>query len=342
MTTTTDTEFASRFAGLNVSSFVNNNATLPGFVPAQSPINLGMYDDIGRATLYGYDIQESFFDRFMKSPLTRGDAEMMARFSEVNSRAYNPNAPDTDLFNGSKPSMLADVAKKNLSRQIYTEINDHVLKQYVQTEDMINNAIAILQASNYNCYRDDMWVAAKTYFSGSVRSAPAGSNIVLTHRVDDAGFAEEFSETLYNLVNNKFAYKSSAYNASGYRTKAENVAVCLTKDLAWPAFQKYYSNVFNPEYLKVKMTTDYVDSWATPAGMPQTADRLIGIAVDPRAWSITPLPDALTTEAFRNPVRKSTSFATTYEYIFHTAPFFDIAFIWEPAEEENAETPGVQ
>lgn len=118
--TSTDTDFTARFAGLDVSSFVANMKNLSNFAPAESPINLGMYDDIGRATLYGYDVQPNFFSRFMKTPLPRGDAELFARFSEVKSRAYDPLAPDTDLFNGQRPSMISSVAKKNLSRQIYT------------------------------------------------------------------------------------------------------------------------------------------------------------------------------------------------------------------------------
>lgn len=329
--TSTTTDFGSRFSGLSISSFTANQSTLADFKPAQSPINLGMYDDIGRATLYGYDQQPNFFSRFMRAPLERGDAELFARFSEVKSRAYDPAAADTDLFNGQKPTLISSVAKKNLSRQIYTEINDHLLKQYVQTPEMINSAISILQASNMQCYFDDMWTASKTYFSGSSRGAKSTQMHVMTAKPTDAGFAEEFNELLYKITQNQFKYKSTLYNASGYNTRSESVAIGLSQAVSYPAFKKFYADTFNPTLLDVPQTADYVDSWGVLAGAPSSAGELIGIVVDDRAWSITPMPEALTTEAFRNPVRKSTSFATTYEYAFNDAPFFNKAFIFAPS-----------
>ena len=328
--TSTDTDFQTRFEGLNVSSFVANMKNLKEFVPTESPINLGMYDDIGRATLYGYDVQPNFFSRFMKTSLPRGDAELFARFSEVKSRPYDPLAPDTDLFNGQRPSMISSVAKKNLSRQIYTEVNNRLLKQFVQTEDMIGSAISILQASNMNCYLDDMWSASKTYFSGDMRNAKADQIHILTHKPQDAGFAEEMNELLYDIIQNQFRYKSDKYNASGYRTRSENVAIGLCQKVSYPAFKKFYADTFNPTLLDVPQTADYVDSWATPAGAPEQAGELLGIIADTRCWSIIPMPEELSTEAFRNPVRKSTSFATTYEYAFHDAPFFNKAYIFAP------------
>lgn len=331
MTTGTDTDFASRFSGVDVASFVANTSNLAGFTPAQSPINLGMYDDIGRATLYGYDQNPNFFSRFMKTPLSRGDSELFARFSEVSSRAYDPLAADTALFDGQRPEMISSVAKKNLSRQIYTEINDRLLKQYVQTEDMIGSAISILQASNMNCYLDDMWTASKTYFSGDMRNAKTGQIHVMSSKPTDAGFAEEFNELLYNITQNKFKYKSTLYNAAGYNTNSKDVAIGLCQKVSYPAFKKFYADTFNPSLLDVPQTADYVDSWATPAGAPSGAGELIGIVADTRCWSIIPMPEALSTEAFRNPVRKSTSFATTYEYAFHDAPFFNKAYIFAPS-----------
>ena len=328
--TQTDTDFTTRFSGMTASSFVANQTNVAGFTPAQSPINLGMYDDIGRATLYGYDQQPNFFSRFMRAPLDRGDAEMFVRFSEVTSRAYDPLADDTALFDGQRPQMISSVAKKNLSRQIYTEINDRLLKQYVQTPEMINSAIAILLASNMQCYLDDMWTASKTYFSGSVRDAKSTQMHVMTAKPTDAGFAEEFNELLYKITQNQFKYKSTLYNASGYNTRSDSVAIGLSQSVSYPAFKKFYAETFNPELLDVPQTADYVDSWATPAGAPSGAGELIGIVVDNRAWTITPMPEALSTEAFRNPVRKSTSFATTYEYAFNDAPFFNKAYIFAP------------
>ena len=329
MPTGTDTAFTARFSPLTLATMVANQSTLANFIPTASPINLGMLSDIGRATVYAPDIQDSFYARFMKAPLARGDAAMSARFGEVTSRAYNPAAPDTDLFNAANPSMMTNVAKKNLSRQIAVELNDYWIKQFCQTEEMIGDAAAAIMAASNACYRDDMWVAAKAYFSGSVSGALSGQLKTMTANPNESGFAEEMIETLWDFSQNKFAYKSTSYNAAGFNTKSTNVHIVLKKDAEFPAFKKFYADTFNPEFLKITPTIDYVDSFATPAGAPSGAGDLLGMIVDDRAFAITPMPDTLTTEAFRNPVRKSTSYFTTYEYAFQKDPFFNIAYIFE-------------
>ena len=329
MPTGTDTAFTARFAPLTLATMVANQTSLANFVPTASPINLGMLSDIGRATVYAPDIQDSFYARFMKAPLSRGDAAMSARFGEVSSRAYNPAAPDTDLFNAANPSMMTNVAKKNLSRQIAVELNDYWTKQFCQTEEMIGDAAAAIMAASNACYRDDMWVAAKAYFSGSVSGALAGQLKVMAANPNEQGFADEMIETLWDFAENKFAYKSTSYNAAGFNTKSTNVHIVLKKDAEFPAFKKFYAETFNPEFLKITPTIDYVDDFATPAGAPAGAGDLLGMVVDDRAFAITPMPDTLTTEAFRNPVRKSTSYFTTYEYAFQKDPFFNIAYIFE-------------
>ena len=329
MPTGTDTAFTARFAPLTLATMVANQTSLANFVPTASPINLGMLSDIGRATVYAPDIQDSFYARFMKAPLSRGDAAMSARFGEVSSRAYNPAAPDTDLFNAANPSMMTNVAKKNLSRQIAVELNDYWIKQFCQTEEMIGDAAAAIMAASNACYRDDMWVAAKAYFSGSVSGALAGQLHTMAANPNEAGFADEMIETLWDYSQNKFAYKSTSYNAAGFNTKSTNVHIVLKKDAEFPAFKKFYAETFNPEFLKITPTIDYVDDFATPAGAPAGAGDLLGMVVDDRAFAITPMPDTLTTEAFRNPVRKSTSYFTTYEYAFQKDPFFNIAYIFE-------------
>ena len=329
MPTGPDTAFTARFAPLTLATMVANQTSLANFVPTASPINLGMLSDIGRATVYAPDIQDSFYARFMKAPLSRGDAAMSARFGEVASRAYNPAAPDTDLFNAANPSMMTNVAKKNLSRQIAVELNDYWIKQFCQTEEMIGDAAAAIMAASNACYRDDMWVAAKAYFSGSVSGALAGQLKTMTANPNEAGFADEMIETLWDFAENKFAYKSTSYNAAGFNTKSTNVHIVLKKDAEFPAFKKFYADTFNPEFLKITPTIDYVDDFATPAGAPAGAGDLLGMVVDDRAFAITPMPDTLTTEAFRNPVRKSTSYFTTYEYAFQKDPFFNIAYIFE-------------
>lgn len=332
MTTQTDAQFTSRFSGMTASAFVANQKALADYVPTSSVLNTGMMSDIGRATVYGPDRQENWFSRFMKAPLSRGDSAMTARFGEVNSRAYDPNASDEALFNGSKPAMVSNIATKNLSRQIAVEVNDYYLRQMVQTQDMIGDAEASIMSVSNVCYLDDMWVASKEYFSGSTRSAKTTQLHTMTKNVGDTGFGDELNELLWNISQKQFGYKSTEYNASGQNTKANSVAIALKKDCEYPAFKKLLSETFNPEMLRIEVDggIGYVDDFATPAGSPSTAGELIGMVVDTRAFEITPMPETLTTEAFRNPVRKSTAYFTTYEYAFQHNPFFDCAYIFAP------------
>lgn len=326
--TGTDTAFTARFAPQTIAGMVANQASLANFVPSASPINTGMLSDIGRANIYAPDLQDNFYGRFMRAPLPRGDSVMAARIGEVVSRAYDPAAPDTALFNAANPSMQSIVAKKNFSRQIAVEINDYILKQFVQTEEMIGDVAAAIMATSNACYRDDMWVASKAYFSGSCQAAQNDQLYVMTTAPTDPGYADEMVETLWGFAENKFAYKSTKYNQAQFNTKSENIHIALKKDVEFPAFKKLYSETFNPEFIKIAPTIDYVDDFATPAGAPATAGDLIGMVVDTRAFDITPMPDTLTTEAFRNPARKSTAYFTTYEYAFQKNPFFNIAYIF--------------
>lgn len=330
--TSTDTAFAGRFPDMSASTFVANQKALADWTPTASPINTGMLSDIARAYIYSPDVQENFYARFMASPLSRGDSVMSARFSEVTSRAYNPKAPDTDLFNGTYATMTSNVATKNFSRQIATEVNDYVLKQFTQTEEMIGDAMAAIMASSNVAYKDDMWVASKEYFSGSTRNAKTTQMHTMTNAVSTTNnaFGAELTELLWKISQKDFGYKSTNYNAAGYNTKSDSVSIALKKDVEYPAFKKLLSETFNPELLRITSTIDYVDDFATPAGAPSGAGELIGMVVDNRAFKITPMPDTLTTEAFRNPVRKSTAYFTTYEYAFQHDPFFNVAYIFAP------------
>ena len=331
--TATDSQFTARFSPETVSTFVANQSALADYTPTTSVLNTGMLSDIGRATIYGPDVQDNFWATFMKAPLTRGDSVMTARFSDITSRAYNPNAADTELFNGVKPAMKSNVAKKNLSRQIAVEINDYYLKQMAQTEEMIGDAMAAIMATSNACYMDDMWVSSKAYFSGSTNNAQATQLHVMTSKVGDANFGDEMTELLWSISQKQFGYKSTAYNSAQENTKSTSVAIALKKDAEYPAFKKLLSETFNPEMLRIEAQggIQYVDDFATPAGKPEQSGELIGIVADTRAFEITPMPDTLTTEAFRNPARKSTAYFTTYEYAFQKNPFFNIAYIFAPS-----------
>ena len=330
--TSTDTAFGARFPDMTATTFVANQKALADWTPTASPINTGMLSDIARAYIYAPDTQENFYARFMASPLSRGDSVMSARFSEVTSRVYNPKAPDTDLFNGDYATMISNVAKKNLSRQIATEVNDYVLKQFTQTEEMIGDAMSAIMARSQVAYKDDMWVASKEYFSGSTRNAKATQMHTMTNKISttDNKFGAELTELLWKISQKDFGYKSTQFNASGYNTKSDSISIALKKDVEYPTFKKMLSETFNPELLRITSTIDYVDDFATPAGAPSDAGELIGMVVDNRAFKITPMPDTLTTEAFRNPARKSTAYFTTYEYAFQHDPFFNVAYIFAP------------
>lgn len=330
--TNTDTNFAGRFPDMSASTFVANQKALVDWTPTASTLNTGMMSDIARAYIYAPDTQENFYARFMAAPLPRGDSVMSARFSEVTSRVYNPKAPDTDLFNGEYATMISNVATKNLSRQIATEVNDYVLKQFTQTQEMIGDAMSAIMARSQVAYKDDMWVASKEYFSGSTRNAKSTQMHTMTNAVSatDNKFGAELTELLWKVSQKDFGYKSTNFNASGYNTKSDSVSIALKKDVEYPAFKKMLSETFNPELLRITSTIDYVDDFATPAGAPSGAGELIGMVVDNRAFKITPMPDTLTTEAFRNPARKSTAYFTTYEYAFQHDPFFNVAYIFAP------------
>lgn len=118
MTTNTDTQFTSRFPGITADTFNGNTSTLADWQPTENTINTGMLSDIARAYIYAPDTQQNFYARFLQSALSRGDSIMSARVSEIASKAYDPNAADSALFDGTRPTMISNVAKKNLSRQI--------------------------------------------------------------------------------------------------------------------------------------------------------------------------------------------------------------------------------
>lgn len=330
--TDTDAQFASRFPDITASVFYGSGqGALADYEPTASPINTGMLADIGKATIYGPERQENPFSRFIRSPLARGDSALTARFGEVKSHAFDPLAPDTALFDGSRPDMLSNVMTKNLSRQIRVEINARELKKYCQTENMIGDvASAIMGVSNV-CYLDDMFVASKEYYSGSVRGAKSDQMHVLTNDTDDAGFAKEMTEVLWEITQKQFGYKSTRYNKSGANTKANDISVILKKDAEFPAFKRLYADTFNPEFLKMSQTAGYVDDFATVAGKPSGAGELIGIVCDTRAFEITPMPEAVVVDSFRNPARHSQCYFTTYEYAFGHNPFFDCAYIFAPS-----------
>lgn len=331
--TGTDTAFGARFPDITATTFNGNSSELSGWTPSPSTLNTGLMSDIGRATIYDADTQPNFWARYMRDPLSRGDASLKAAVKEVTGRPYKPDAPDTDLFNGSQPGFYTDVAKKNFSRQIAVEINDHMLKQYAQTDEMIGYVESAIMGVSNVCYQDDMWVASTEFFSGSTRNARTDQSKVLTKGATEAGYGEEIIEALWDYSINKFQFKSTKYNASQRNTRSEDISIVLKSSVQYPAFKKLLSETFNPDILEsaIKGGISYVEDFATPAGKPAQSGELIGMVIDNRAFDIIPMPDALTVEAFRNPARKSTAYFTTYEYAFQHSPFFNVGYIYDKA-----------
>lgn len=328
-------KFKTRFPDLSgsVNAYVGSGTVqLTNYTPSASVINTGLMGDIGRATIYGPDVQDNPFSKFMKSPLARGDSALTGVFEGVKSNSYNPNATDAALFDGTKAAFKSNVMTKNLSRQVRVEVNDRMLRQYAQTEEQAGDMASALMAASNACYLDDMYTACTEYFGGKMRGS-ANSEFVLTNKTSDAGFAEEMTETLWNITQNKFKFKSTKYNASGYDTKSENCTVIMNKDCVFKTFKKQMADAFNPDYLDIKTDTGYVESFPIPAGKKSAAGKLLAIVADNRAFEITPMPEALSVESFRNPARKSTMYATTYEYALGQNPFFNVAYIYAPSTE---------
>jgi len=328
--TAQDTRFASAFADMTASVFYGSGMTnLTNYQPASSPFNNNMLADIGRVTVYGPESYDNPYAKFMKSPLTRGDSAMVTRFSQVTSGAYDPLAPDTALFDGQRPEQLSNVMSKSLSRQVRVEISDRLMKQFVQTEEQIGDSAAAIMAMSNARYLDDMYIASNEYFSGSTRGAKPTQMITLNTAPSDSGFAEEMTETLWNVTQNKF--KSTDFNKSGYSTKAESASIIMDKNTQFRTFKRQFADAFNPSYLDIETATGWVDSFASTAGKPAGAGDLIAIVCDNRAFDIVPMPEALSVESFGNPARKSTMYATTYEYAFGHNPFFDCVYIFAKA-----------
>lgn len=332
MATSTDTDFATRFPNIVAADFKANLAALGDWTPTASSFLVGALSDIGRQACFGPDRQLSFWQRYMISPLTRGDSVLSSRVGEIQSVEYDTDAPDTALFNGSRPELDTSTAKMNFSRQTRLEVFDKDIQKYCQTEDMIGDLLAEIMATPMACYLDDMWTAAKMYFSGDMHSPKAGQSVVLDAVPGDADFADKMVEALWGFSQQKFGYKSTLYNPAGYNTKSDLVDIVCRKDIEYPAFKKLYAETYNPEFIRVNTDIDYVDSFATPTGAPEGAGDLLAMVIDRRALAIHPLPNSMTTEVFRNPARRSSTYFMTYENIFEVRPFFNVGWVFAPAE----------
>lgn len=314
--TKTDTDFTAHFTPQTISGMIGAETTLANWTPTQNAINTGMLSDIGKAIIKGAPVfNNSFYAKYLRSPLTRGDSFLMGRFGEVQSKAYNPAATDTELFDVQNPDFTAYVAKKNLSRQIRTNVADRWLKQFCQTEEMIGDAMSAIMQASIAEYYDDLFIAAKAYVSGSTRGSQTDAMPVMTNALNTSAGQAELLENLWKFSQNKFKYKSTKYNPAQYNTFSKNVHIALKKDCQYEMYKKL-ADTFHPDLLQVPTDISWVDDFATPAGAPSTAGELIGIISDAEAFHFVPMPEGVVTESFRNPASLSTYYYTTYETAF--------------------------
>ena len=309
----------------------SNVTNLSGYTPVSDGgvFSNTMLSDIGRAMVYGPESQDNVYSKFLKSPLRRGNASMTSVFKGVKSKAYDPLVGDTALFNASKPEMLSTVITKNMDRTVDIEVNDRWLRQFTQSEEMIGEAASAIMAQLNSSYLMDMYTASNEYFAGSTHGAKADQMVTLTSKPGDAGFSDEFLETIYNTTQKDFKWKSAKYNPLGYETKSDSVSIICDKSIEYKGFLKTYATVFAPEYIKIDQSIGFVDSFpGTVAGKPSTAGDLLAIVIDNRAPEIIPMPDSIITEQFRNPARHSTAFFMSYAYALGVNRMFNCKYIF--------------
>lgn len=328
--TKTDTDFTAQFSPETVAGMISKETTLGNWTPTANTINVGMLSDIGKAIINGAPVfQNSFYGKYLRAPLQRGDSFMMGRFGEVQSSTYNPAARDTELFDVQDPTFTAYVAKKNFSRQIRTNVADRWLRQFCQTQEMIGDAhSAIMQASTARYY-DDVFTAAKAYVSGSTRGSQTEAMPIMTNDLDTAAGQAELIEKLWTFSQNKLRYKSTKYNPAQYNTFSKSVHIALKKDCQYAMYKKL-ADTFHEDLLQAPTDISWVDDFATPAGKPSGAGELIGIISDSEAFHFVPMPEGVVTESFRNPASLSTYYYTTYETAFGQDLTQNIVYLFAP------------
>ena len=335
--TNQDTLYATRFSdnmsknpAITTSGFTASGQTpFADYTPTQSAVNVGLMGDIGRAYITALESNANPFDFAYRPVLARGDSILDGRFKPVNSRTYDPLAGDSVLFNANRPEFVGSVATKNYSRQTDIEINDQLMSQYMQTAEMQGDVESALMASLNQSLNMDLYTASVEYFCGSTRGAQSTQLKTLADTVTSN--PADLIEAIWTATQKEMGYVSTSFNKSAIPTKAEAPVVILSKDCEFPAFKKLYAETFNPDFLKLELNGGirYVESMPTCAGAPSGTE-LVGVVADPRAFGITPLPNGVTVEAFRNPARRSTSFFQTAEFIYSHAPMYDVEYIFAP------------
>lgn len=161
-------------------SFFYNDRNLSDFYKKleESKVYKGMWESIGRVTIYASQYLQNPFAKFIKDPLTYGNAHMAGVFRDIQSHEWYPK-PDpnnlTDelelgwLFRGSRPELETTVSRINFSREIALYTDAREFARYCQTPEMVGEIGAALMGQSHSVYMNDLREASKAFFCGVLR-----------------------------------------------------------------------------------------------------------------------------------------------------------------------------
>lgn len=174
---------------------------------AEDPLYSGMFEAIGRVTIYASQFLQNPFAKFIKDPLTSGNAHMAGLFKDIRSHEWNPvgkrpggrdygvlgidfanqeseinkitakpclyDVPDTGwLFKAETPEFVSTVSRINFSREIALLVNAREYARYCQTPEMVGEIGSALMGMSNAIYMNDMREASKNFFCGILRAGP--------------------------------------------------------------------------------------------------------------------------------------------------------------------------
>lgn len=186
--------------------FLNNQVPMKDYYEnlAQNELYRGMFEAIGRVTIYAAQYLNNPFAKFIKPPLYHGNAHMAGLFKPITSHDWWPGkpndskkfgiknilgvnvpegqplaggasqlyeAPDTGwLFKAERPEFVSTVSRVNFSREIAIKINARDYARYCQTPEMVGEIGAALMGQSHAIYMNDMREASKYFFCGVLRA----------------------------------------------------------------------------------------------------------------------------------------------------------------------------
>lgn len=184
-----------------VDPFYNNQVSMDQFYKnlAENQLYTGMFEAIGRVTIYAAQYLNNPFAKFIKDPMYHGNAHMAGLFRPIQSHDWWPGKPNgsgkfgvkdilgvttedpmarqtyevTDtgwLFKAQRPEFLSTVSRVNFSREIALRVNARDYARYCQTPEMVGEIGSVLMGQSHAIYMNDMREASKNFFCGVVRS----------------------------------------------------------------------------------------------------------------------------------------------------------------------------